>query len=50
MHNRWSIYEMLKGNKRLTITEIEKINAEEIKEGVIEFILSKEKEVEADGE
>lgn len=44
--NRWGVYETLKGNKEINIREIQKTSAEEIKEGLIEFLIVKEKQIE----
>lgn len=44
--NRWGVYEVLKGNKEVDINEIEQTSAEEVKEGLIEFLLVKEKGIE----
>ncbi|WP_173424640.1 hypothetical protein [Clostridium botulinum] len=44
--NRWGIYETLKGNKEINIREIEQTSAEEVKEGLIEFLITKEKQIE----
>ncbi|WP_228604484.1 hypothetical protein [Clostridium botulinum] len=43
--NRWRVYEILKGNIEINITEIEQTAAEEIKEGLIEFLITKEKQI-----
>ncbi len=40
--NRWHIYEMLKNNKipnKPTIKDIEKMEAEEVKEGLLEWFI-----------
>ncbi|WP_180375418.1 hypothetical protein [Clostridium thermarum] len=37
--DRWGIYELLKSNKQVDIKEIERIPAEEVKEGLIEYLL-----------
>ncbi|WP_187291563.1 hypothetical protein [Clostridium novyi] len=39
--DRWDIYEVLKNNKDIKIKEIEETNSQEVKEGVIEFLLMK---------
>lgn len=47
--NRWNLYEMLKTNEVISnkeISKIENMNPEELREGVIEFILSKNKQNE----
>ncbi len=44
--NRWGVYETLKGNKEINIKEIQQTSAEEIKEGLIEFLIVKEKQIE----
>ncbi len=44
--DRWGVYETLKGNKEINIREIEQTAAEEIKEGLIEFLIIKEKQIE----
>ncbi|MCM0648671.1 hypothetical protein NBE98_09820 [Clostridium swellfunianum] len=44
--NRWGVYEALKGSREVDIEEIEKASAEEVKEGAIEFLMSKSKEIE----
>lgn len=44
--NRWGVYETLKGNKEINIREIQQTSAEEIKEGLIEFLIVKEKQIE----
>lgn len=46
--DRWGVYEALKGNKRVNVKEIESMEAEEVKEGLIEFLMTKNKEVEGD--
>ena len=40
LNNRWNLYEILKGNFRYTINDIERMDLIEIKEGVIEYLLS----------
>lgn len=42
---KWHIYEFLKGNNTLRITakDIEMASAKEIKEGLIEFLILKQK-------
>ncbi|WP_198039469.1 hypothetical protein [Clostridium kluyveri] len=45
MIDRWKIFNYLKGgNNKITVKDIEKAQAEEVKEGLIEFILLKERE------
>ncbi|EPY2273197.1 hypothetical protein ACXAUS_002055 [Clostridium sporogenes] len=44
--NRWGVYETLKGNKEINIREIQQTSAEEIEEGLIEFLIVKEKQIE----
>lgn len=44
--NRWGVYEALKGKKEIDLKEIEEAPADEVKEGVIEFLLMKSKEIE----
>lgn len=43
--NRWHVYDYLKGNRRsnLKAKDIENISADEVKEGVIEFVLQNER-------
>ena len=41
--NRWKIYEALKKEQELDIKEISLSNAEEVKEGFIEFLLFKKR-------
>lgn len=50
MFDRWEVYETLKGNKKIDIKEIEDANANEIKEGLIEFLLMKSKDIEEEKE
>lgn len=40
--DRWGIYEMLKGNN-IDIDKIQRASADEVKEGVIEYLIVKEK-------
>lgn len=44
--DRWGVYEVLKGNKKIDIKEIEQASPEEIKEGLLEFLSVKEKEID----
>jgi ribosomal protein L20A (L18A) len=46
--NRWGVYEALKGSREIDIKELEKASPEEVKEGVIEFLLSRPKGIEGD--
>lgn len=46
--DRWGVYETLKGTRKINIKEIEKTDAEEVKEGLIEFLLSRTKDIEGD--
>lgn len=42
--NRWQIYELLKGNRKIShedIERVEKAGKEEIKEGVVEYLTTK---------
>lgn len=39
--NKWHIYNALKGEREIDIKEIEKTEPEEVKEGVIEYLLTK---------
>lgn len=41
--DRWGVYELLKDKKQADIAEIEKMSAEEAKEGLIEFLLVRNK-------
>jgi hypothetical protein len=43
--NKWGIYEVLKGNKEINIKEIEKIPAEETKEGLVEFLSAQSRRI-----
>lgn len=46
--NRWFVYEALKGNvpEDKAMVVIEKMKPEEVKEGIIEYLMRKEKERE----
>ena len=41
--DRWGIYEVLKGNREFNIKDFEKTPASEVKEGVIEYLLARDK-------
>jgi hypothetical protein len=40
MMNKWNIYEILRGNCPFIISEIEQMNNNELKEGVIEYLIT----------
>jgi hypothetical protein len=41
--DRWGVYEALKSNEKADVIEIENTSAEEVKEGVIEYLLTRSK-------
>jgi hypothetical protein len=40
--NRWGVYETLKSKGKADVVEVENTSAEEVKQGVIEYLLSRE--------
>lgn len=38
--NRWNIYEILRGNHPFIISEIKQMDNNELKEGVIEYLIT----------
>ena len=43
MYQGWIVFEIFKGSRRYTVADIETVSAEEIKEGLIEYLLMRER-------